>query len=395
MNIKKQDGFVSVIIIFILFAIIIVAGYGILDVLGYIDVPNEYSIAYYCGLKEDDDVYKNESLESPHRRIREKVKENVVTDYDSEFVITNSVDKNTSKNKDDEVVIEKDYSYMDYYYSQLNDYAKLIYNGIVDNRENLKTGTYTIKFGKAFNDLLNTPDGSEILNSSFQSAVNAVLLDNPDIYFLDITKMYLLTKSTTYAFTGTTYEVSVGPTDGGNYLNTGFSKTDIDFADNQLENLKKIITHTYSNDRIEQIKEVHDYLVEKLEYDSNFEHDNIYNLYGALVNEVTVCEGYAKAFKYIMDDLGVPCVVICGTAKNSKNEIENHAWNYVKISDKWYAIDVTWDDPILIGGGVLSEESKYKYYLKGSKDFFIDHTEDGKIVEGVEFSYPNLNLNDF
>ena len=71
-----------------------------------------------------------------------------------------------------------------------------------------------------------------------------------------------------------------------------------------------------NGDTVDKIKKVHDYLIDNLEYDSTFENDNIYNMYGALVNELTVCEGYAKAFKSIMDELKIPCVVVCGYADN-------------------------------------------------------------------------------
>jgi transglutaminase/protease-like cytokinesis protein 3 len=108
-----------------------------------------------------------------------------------------------------------------------------------------------------------------------------------------------------------------------------------------------------------------------------------------------VCEGYAKSFKYILDDLGIPCVIVCGVGQNSNGEIENHAWNYVKLKDKWYAVDCTWDDPIIIGSGYVSESVYTKNFLKGSREFFKDHTEDGKVVEGSQFVYPTLSEDDY
>ena len=44
-------------------------------------------------------------------------------------------------------------------------------------------------------------------------------------------------------------------------------------------------------------------------------------------------------------------------------------------------MDVTWDDPIIIGGGYLTNEFKYRYFLKGSNTLFKDHVENGKTVE--------------
>ena len=61
-----------------------------------------------------------------------------------------------------------------YYYNQLDEYGKIIYDGINDNIENMKSGTYTIDFGTDFNDLLNSENGEETLNKAFQSAWNAI-----------------------------------------------------------------------------------------------------------------------------------------------------------------------------------------------------------------------------
>ena len=60
-----------------------------------------------------------------------------------------------------------------YYYRQLDEYGKVIYDGFKNNKENMKTGVYNIDFGKRFNNLLNSEDGEQKLNIAFQSAWNA------------------------------------------------------------------------------------------------------------------------------------------------------------------------------------------------------------------------------
>ena len=44
------------------------------------------------------------------------------------------------------------------------------------------------------------------------------------------------------------------------------------------------------------------------------------------------------------------------------------------------AVDVTWNDPVVIGEGELTESQKSKYLLKG-KSFLDNHKEDGMISE--------------
>ena len=109
-----------------------------------------------------------------------------------------------------------------------------------------------------------------------------------------------------------------------------------------------------------------------------------------------MCEGYAKTFKLLMDELNIPCVIVIGTATNSSGETENHAWNYVQIGSSWYAVDSTWDDPVVVGGGQARPASKYKYFLKGSTTMSKDHTPKMQFTEdGRSYTYPNLNIEDY
>ena len=104
-----------------------------------------------------------------------------------------------------------------------------------------------------------------------------------------------------------------------------------------------------------------------------------------------MCEGYARGFKYILDELGIPCVLISGTATNSNGETESHAWNYVELEGKWYAVDVTWDDPVIVGDGYITSDVKYKNFLKGSDTFFETHEADGYLSpNSIEFTFSRI-----
>ena len=150
-----------------------------------------------------------------------------------------------------------------------------------------------------------------------------------------------------------------------------------------------------TGDTYKDVKMVHDYLVSNLDYDSGAGESHTYDIYGALVNHKCVCEGYAKAFKYLLNGLNIESTLVIGKGTNSRGESENHAWNYVKIDENWYAVDVTWDDPIIIGGGT-SNEIQYKYFLKGSNVFDNDHFPTGVFTEnGKEFIYPELSVEEY
>ena len=168
-------------------------------------------------------------------------------------------------------------------------------------------------------------------------------------------------------------------------------------AENAIEQVKNgIISLTSGKSDYEKIKIVHDYLIDNVEYDTTVLGSNIYNIYGALVSKKCVCEGYAKAFQYLMNELGIDNAIVIGTATNSNNETENHAWNYVKLDNNWYAVDVTWDDPIIIGGGKLSNQSRYQYFLNGSSTFNQNHVETNNFTQGGQkFQYPTLSIYDY
>ena len=49
-------------------------------------------------------------------------------------------------------------------------------------------------------------------------------------------------------------------------------------------------------------------------------------------------------------------------------------------------------DPILIVGGILTNSSKYRYFLKGEDEFNTSHIPNGQFTEGGKvFTYPQLS----
>ena len=283
-----------------------------------------------------------------------------------------------------------------YFYNQLEEPSKTIYKALESNKENMKSGTYRIELGNSFSDILNTTNGQDELGDYYQSAIEAYTYDNPDIFYLSPNKMYLNIETITSS-SGVSYNVYINNGNENNYFTDEFSsQAQVESAISQVEQVKNSIVSRRSGNTYEDIKMVHDYLVDSMEYDTTISRNNIYDVYGALVNKVAVCEGYARSFKYILDEMGIPCVLVIGTGTNSRGETERHAWNYVQLQGTWYAVDSTWDDPVVVGGGTVSQSSKYKYFLKGSSEFYSDHTPSGQFTPGgKEFSYPSLSSSSF
>ncbi len=284
-----------------------------------------------------------------------------------------------------------------YYYNQLDSYGKTIYKGFEDNKENMKSGTYKIDFGTEFNDLLNSEGGENTLNLAFQSAWNAYTYDHMDLFYIDVEKLTLITRTKTIGNRSThTVELSNG--DNISYLKQNFSnKEDIDQTLSLLESMRNEIANQIAQyDNVEKMRQVHNWLINTVEYDINFESEEPYSIVGALVEGKAVCEGYARAYKYIMDGIGIPCILVSGIGTNSNGETESHAWNYVQIDSNWYAIDTTWDDPVAVGNAYISTEDRYENFLRGSDKFFINHKEDGYLSPGsIEFDFPTLSKEDY
>ena len=284
----------------------------------------------------------------------------------------------------------------DYFYNQLEETSKIFYRAFESNKENMKTGNYRIDFGDAFSDILNSSGGEEKLGDYYQSAVETYIYDHPEVFYINVNKMYLNIETTTRG-SEVTYNVFINAGNQGSYLDSAYSsKEQINTAISEIESVKNQILSQKTGDIYQDIKMVHDYLVDNVEHDTTISKPNIYNIYGTLVSGSSVCEGYAKSFKYLMDELGIPCVIVIGKGTNSSGQSENHAWNYVQINGIWYAVDSTWDDPVVIGGGRATLTARYQYFLKGAKTMDKDHFPNGQFTEGGKiYEFPELSNYDY
>lgn len=114
---------------------------------------------------------------------------------------------------------------------------------------------------------------------------------------------------------------------------------------------------------------VHNALLDRITY--NLQAPLNQTAYSALVNGETVCAGYARAFQYLMRELGIPTYYCTGYAG------QNHAWNIVKLDGEYYNVDATWDD---------TDPNTYNYFNKTDSDFAQDH-----IREELSVYLPSCN----
>ncbi len=267
-----------------------------------------------------------------------------------------------------------------FYYNHLNSYEKKIYDKLLKNKDEMKNGKYKITFGTEFNKILKKNNGIKTMKKYYDNALNAFFWDNPEVFYLKPEKMFF-NVITHISGTSKWYDVYIDKGKEKNYYADGItSKKQIEKIEKQINKIvSEIIEKTEGKTDFEKIRTVHDYLVNTVSYDSSLKGTNSHNMVGALIDKVCVCEGYSKAFKYILNKMGFNNIIAVGTA-TSRSGTEDHSWNYVKVNNRWYAVDVTWDDPT--GNGAAME--KYKYFMVGRKQIFKDHKE----LEGIK--YPTL-----
>ena len=131
-----------------------------------------------------------------------------------------------------------------------------------------------------------------------------------------------------------------------------YTPEDIKKIDNKINDIiNKLNVNSY-NSLTDKIKVFHDYIADNSKYDKNKENNtsqyNSDTAIGTLFQGYSTCSGYSDVMAIFLNKLGL---------QNIKVITDKHAWNAVKIDNKWYHIDLTWDDPIVTNGGdIISHE---------------------------------------
>lgn len=227
----------------------------------------------------------------------------------------------------------------DLYIRNLSDAQKQVAQTLVDG---MKAGQSEIE--------LNQPIQLDEISELYQR----LKLADPELFFL--------ADQQNYEYSPLTQEVKVFHP---NYIEYDDGLT-IPQRIEQLRQLRNsIIQDWHGRGEYECSVLMNDYLVDTITYQPQAAHEH--NLYGALVERQAVCDGYALAYKYLADGLGMDCVVITGSAYEDKagyqqgmSQLQSlnaqqimqwdsgyrHAWNAIQIDGHWYYTDVTYNDPV-------------------------------------------------
>lgn len=214
------------------------------------------------------------------------------------------------------------------YYQMLSENQQSVYRQIYANAQNL-----TEKFA---------PEKT-VSASDVKIAFEAVIGDHPEMFWLETGY------SSKYLANGQCVEID---------LKYNSTADDLESAKQRFDAAaQNLITGAASLDsNYEKEKYVHDALASAVTYDLTADMNQ--SAYSALVNGKSVCAGYARAYQYLLQQLGIPCYYCTGYSGG------DHAWNIVKLEDGYYNVDVTWDDAAAI---------RYDYFNKTDADFASTH----------------------
>ena len=165
--------------------------------------------------------------------------------------------------------------------------------------------------------------------SDIENLMVAVLYDNPDIFWVDYN----------YEFTSNETATMIAPEYRFTAEESQKMQSEID------EIIGEVISQVskYNSDYEKELY-IHDYVIDKTEYDISTLGDMGNTVYNTLIVGKAICEGYAKTMQILLDEAGIDNYLVTGEAENDKGELEQHMWNIVTIGEENYHLDATWDD---------------------------------------------------
>lgn len=186
------------------------------------------------------------------------------------------------------------------------------------------------------------------------------------------------------------------------YVNIQYADNDeqMNFVTGELDKILKKLGINSKTPTLEKILLIHDWICNNIKYS---EDDSLGNsVYQALVTHETKCMGYSLLFYMLAKSSGLDVHVVTSV---------DHAWNMIKLDDKWYSIDTTsdattcshyfylskirnqakfdsWCAPIVNTHEIIPSKTGY---LHLSKSNLVVHSGSNKSLELVGF--PSYNHN--
>lgn len=99
------------------------------------------------------------------------------------------------------------------------------------------------------------------------------------------------------------------------------------------------------------------------------------NIISVFIKRQTVCQGYACAVQYLLEQLGVQSVIVSGTALG-----DAHAWNLIQLDGEYYYMDATWgNNGYQNGQGPEKSFIDYNYMAMTTEEMQMGHVPDSNM----------------
>ncbi|MCI9038570.1 MAG: hypothetical protein HFJ29_01605 [Clostridia bacterium] len=232
-----------------------------------------------------------------------------------------------------------------YYYNQLNKLEQKVYNTFTKSKADILAN-------KSFSFLLGPLASKEAYVYSVSRARQAFILDDPQalIWFQNVQLSLTFENSNVFVW--------VKPKEAvGQY--SDLSPEEFPDAYKAFEEKASELVKTLNGTDTQKLLQIYNWLIDNVKYDYTHNLPNARSAYGALINGIAVCSGFAYAYKYIADLAGLEVLYVTGTYQLN-DATGYHAWNMAKVDGKWYFIDATW--------GATSSRIFRKHYFLASTD---------------------------
>lgn len=173
--------------------------------------------------------------------------------------------------------------------------------------------------------------------------------------------------------------------------NSFYMAEDIGFINQFAETeYKKIVDENIDNSMsdVEKVKVLHDWVCEHTQYADDLNKPEFHTDASILMNDSTVCEGYAKACNLLFNYAGIETYYVFSSS---------HAWNIVKLGGHYFHIDSTWDDGenisydhfMISDNDILDESSHNEWSI--SKPTSLHEFQNDKLPE-CNYSVGDTNM---
>ena len=206
----------------------------------------------------------------------------------------------------------------------------------------------------------------------------AVNYDHPELFYVDFQHLDFL-------------ETPIGGVYQINYTVKASNRSFVvEQFEKKISDILKEAAQSNLRGEYEKCRWVHNYLIRHIKYNYEAlkrpdEYQDSFNVKGAIIDGLAVCEGVSKAFKLLCDRLGVNTMIAFGRSTQDNFGVEiSHAWNMVRFNDEYVHVDVTWD----MGMSEISKFTRYDYFCVSDRWMLLDHEYSSfPVCKTDEYSY--------